>query len=246
MAIYVITGKPRHGKTYYMSTLVVKMLKQKRRIFSNIKLNFGVGALKKFSEDLVGDWSEKLDRSNPNKQVFYWSNIHEWEHFENGVILVDEAQRYFNARQWLMLSQDTEMKLQQHGKDNLDVWATTQHYSRIDITLRYLVEKFYIVKTILGKPNNKKPFLGLKRFRIVELDLEDIEDYYDLLKKEKFYKEHPDLEPTLEVVKTFRWFRKKYAIIYDTYAKVKESLAMPLVHKTRSCPECGKELITHV
>lgn len=238
MAIYAVTGKPRHGKTYFIATLVPKMLKHKERIFSNIQFNLGVGSLKKWNADIVGDIYNPADLANPEKLLFYWRHIHQWEHMEKGTIIADEGTRYFNARQWALLSEDTEIKLQQHGKESLDIWLTTQHYTRLDVSLRLLVERFYIVKTIFGNPDNLKPFLGLKLFRVVNMELEDLEDYYQMLKR-------PDLKLELDVKSKTMIFRKKYAKSYNTLELVGKSESMPLVHKSRKCPICGKEEITH-
>lgn len=239
MAIYVITGKPRHGKTYFLAKLAVGMLKNGERVFSNLKFNLGVGALKKFDESIVGDYSNLQDRNNSKKLLFYWSHIHEWEHFVAGNILVDELTVYFNPRQWDLLSDDTEVKLRQHGKEDLDIWGTTQHYSRIDVAMRQIVEKFYIVTTVFGSPDNKKRYLGLKRFSIVGLYLEDIEDYYNLIK-------FPDREMQLDYEKFGMWFRKKYAVVYDTRQKVGRSELPSLVHRERTCSDCGKVMISHI
>lgn len=242
MAIYAITGRPRHGKTYWLVSLIPKMLKNKERVYSNIKLNLGVGALKKYDESIVGDLYNPKDIANPDKLIFYWRNIHEWNHMTKGNIIADEGTRYFNARQWAMLSEDTEIKLQQHGKEDLDIWLTTQHYTRLDVSLRLLVEKFYIVETTWGTPDNKKPgftSLWLKYFSIVGLELEDIEDYYQMLK-------HPEMEIDIPYEAFSVRFKMKVAMCYDTRQAVGRSESMPLVHKTRSCAICGKMVITHV
>jgi len=239
MAIYIITGRPRQGKTYYLATLICKMLKNGERVFSNIKINVGVGALKKLDQSIVGDFTKKEDLDNPEKLLFYWSNVHDWEHMNKGNIIVDEAQRYFNARQWALLSEDTEIKLQQHGKEDLDVWATTQHYSRIDVTLRILVEDFFLVRTVIGNPNNKRPFLGIKLFKILSMPLETIEKFYQL-------ETMPELQDKLEYSSQIKLFRKKYAVTYNTLEKVGRSASMPLVHRSRTCPICGEEKITHL
>lgn len=263
MAIYAITGRPRHGKTYYLATIICDMIKHGERVYSNIKINLGEGALKKvhcdcelkainenelpkyengkkhYEECIIGDIYNPKDIANPNKILFYWRNIHEWNHMTNGNIIADEGTRYFNPRQWAMLSEDTEIKLQQHGKEDLDIYTTTQHYTRLDLTLRLLVEKFYIVRTTWGNPDNKKPFLGLKRFKITEVELEDIEDWYQMQKR-------PELELDIPTHTFGKWFRKKYAKVYDTRQAVGRSESMPLVHKIRTCPICGKKEIKHV
>jgi len=58
-----------------------------------------------------------------------------------------------------MLSDETEMKLQQHGKEDLDIYATNQHFTRIDKTLRIIVESYFNVEMIFGSPDNKKRWL---------------------------------------------------------------------------------------
>jgi hypothetical protein len=238
MAIFAITGKPRHGKTYYLARKVAEFLKRGERVYSNVFINLGTGALKKFNTEIVGDLYKKEDRDNPDKLLFFWRNIHEWNHMEKGNIIVDEMTRYFNPRQWAQLSEDTEIKLQQHGKEDLDIWGTVQHYTRIDVTLRLLVEKFAIVKMVFGNPNNRKSIFP-KRCRITFLELEDIDDYYSMIKR-------PDLNLEIEVQQKGFWITKKYKNIYDTRQQVGRSETMPLVHKTRSCEICGKEVITHV
>lgn len=241
MAIYAITGRPRHGKTMEMVRIGIELLKNKERVFSNVKLNLGIGALKKLKEDIIGDYANEIDRSNPEKLLFYWTNMHEWEHFEKGTILCDELQRYFNARRWDALSEDTELKLQQHGKDDLDIYGTTQYYTRIDKALRELVEVWYDVKTVIGNPDNLNPFLGLKFFKITTVEgIEFFEHYMNM-------QINPNLQLEIPHRNSYRRFRRKIAIAYDTRAKIGRSEPMPLVHKIRECnyPGCNKKLITH-
>lgn len=233
MSIYVVTGKPRHGKTFFIVRQIPRWLKNGERIFSNVKLNLGTGALKKFDDSLIGNINSESDLNNKNKQIFYWKNIHEWNKMNNGIILVDEAQRYFNARSWNQLSEETEIKLQQHGKEDLDVWATTQHFTRIDITLRILVEIFYKVEMTIGSPNNFKSWFP-KRINIQGWLLEDLERIERLGKKQL---ENDEMEP--ESSESY-WIRKKYYEIYDTRAQVGKSEPMPLIHQIRYCsnPNC--------
>ncbi len=238
MAIFVYTGKPRHGKTLELARIAYKLLRKKERVFSNLKLNLGKGVLKHAPLDIEGDFTKEEDRNNPKKLLFYWRNLHQWEHMKDGNIICDELTRYFNPRLWGQLSEETEIKLQQHGKESLNIYGTTQHYTRIDVTLRLLVEKFYIVKTIFGKATNKRPLL-FKVFKIWEIDLEDIDDFY-------YAQKHPDQEIKIDVKSHLRLFRKKYAVIYDTFQMVGHSEAMPLVHKVRVCGICGRNEIRHV
>lgn len=240
MAIYILTGRPRHGKTFKLARIVAQKLKHGERVYSNLKFNVGVGALKKLKPEIEGDWSKKEDRDNPKKLLFYWTNLHEIEHMNKGNIVMDEAQRYFNSRQWQELSTETEIKLQQHGKDDLNIYGTTQHFTRIDVSLRYLVEVWYDVETIFGSPNNNKIFLGIKIFRITAIEgVEYMQAYMDM-------KINPKLDLVIPGKKKIEFFRKKYAIIYDTRAKVGASTPMPLIHRERVCPDCGVTMTKHI
>lgn len=255
MAIYSIDGRPRNGKTYYVISQVPLWLKQNKRIYSNIKLfpdkiikkGFWFGQKKEYwSNDIAGQITNKSDRDNPQKKILYWRNIDEWNYMSNGVIIADEGQRYFNARMWSLLSEDTEIKLQQHGKENLDIFLTVQHYSRLDVTLRLLVERFFHIEMDGGKPDNIKRWFGLpKHISIKEYYLED------MIRAEQLGYRIPDedidgnktvfgVEP---ISRTGKYIRKSIFAMYDTYEQVGRSRSMPIikkcfVHTRYFCPDC--------
>lgn len=237
MAIHLLTGRPRHGKTYELVKIGIKKLIKGERVFSNVHLN--TDHFKKIPKNIIGDLYKKEDRDNSQKQLFYWQNLHDLEHMEKGTILCDEAQRYFNARRWPDLSEETEIKLQQHGKDNLDIFGTVQHYRRIDVSLRELVETWSDIETIFGNPDNKKPLFGIKIFKYTQIEgIELFEPYIA-------QKINPNLQLDIPHKKRVYFFRKKYGNAYDTLQKIAKSAEMPLIHGERTCPECGKTLITH-
>jgi len=188
MAIHCITGLPGKGKTYYMSHLAERFLKQGRMIYANYHLN-------------VPPEMEHL--------VHYWSNIYEINAFDEGVILMDEAQRYFNSRQWGLLSEDTEIKLQQHRKNGLDIYATTQHYTRLDVTLRILVHKFYVCTRF---------------WKIIRIQ----EFYLEAMDKANTSGENPSAIWTDFILQ-----RKKIYRFYDTNELVPKGKPAPLIHKER-------------
>jgi len=268
MSIYAITGKPRNGKTYFLARLIPRFLseyieeenyskihKEDRFpltdsfpvgcLYPNFKINLGKGALKKYPDRIVGNLHNEDDLKNPTKLIFYWSNITDWSLMKRrGRILCDEGQRYFNARQWAYLSPETEIKLQQHGKEDLDVWLTTQHVSRIDLSLRLLLHFIGICKVTFGNPDNRKTWLP-KRFQITWHYLEDIERWE---KQREIINPHTgqpyplSLEPVESEV---FWLRKKYACLYDTRQKVGRSDLVPLQHRevyceNDYCPQHGR------
>jgi len=236
MAIFIITGKPRHGKTYWLASQIPRWLKEAKnegvKLYPNFKINYELLGY----ENIEGDIYSAADRDDPTKLIYYWRNINAWNYMSKGRILVDEASRYFNPRKWAMLSEDTEVKLQQHGKEDLTIWGTTQHYSRLDVTLRILVERFLDVQMIFGNPSNKKSLFP-KICRLREYYLEDME------RAERLGKENTQVEP---IYQEYFFIRKKYGNLYDTRAMVGRSDPMPLIHNKRTCPVCKKEVISHL
>jgi|GEM_PF-6564168 len=185
--------------------------------------------------NIIGDLDCPEDLANEKKQVFFWRNMRDWNKMKSGIIIADEGTRYFNPRKWSMLSEETEIKLQQHGKEDLDIYLTTQHYSRLDITLRVLIETFIHAEKIIGAPgsNPRTPF-GL--IKLTEHYLEDMD------RMERASKE--DVE-AMTISTEYLFIRKKYAATYDTRQMVGKSDTMELWHEERSCAKCGKIAISH-
>lgn len=252
MAIYVVDGKPRHGKTAWLMSHVPQWTKEARdhgwKIFSNVKINVEnirwIRKAYKNPKDCIGDLYKKKDRENPKKIIFYWQNIDEWNLMRHGTIICDEATRYFNARKWQALSADTEIALQQHGKLDLDCYLTTQHFSRLDATLRILCESFFRVERVWGWGNTT--LLA----RVSEHYLEELERYERNPETYKRVKEGEEEEGGEEVYHESFWISRYVKRLYDTRQAVLASRPMPLKHEVRYCldPKCRlhkKGKITH-
>ena len=252
MAIYVVDGKPRHGKTAWVMSHAREWLDEAQdsgfRLFSNVKINLAAkGLCKKYNNSNIGDILNPKDLADPNKLLFYWRNIDEWNYMTKGRIICDEATRYFNARQWARLSPDTEVKLQQHGKEELDIWAITQHYTRLDTTLRIMCEKFFRVERVWGWGN--RTYLC----RISEHQLEDL-DRYEAYLAQVSKDEAKGIEKPEEYSYEHFWIVGRPIHWYDTKAMVLPSREMPLKHHKLYCedPNCpahgikaGKPKIIH-
>ena len=239
MAIYLVTGKPRHGKTYFVIRSASHWIKRGERIYSNVffdlKSKFFSRYYKKHNlsaEKILGDLNNPKDLANPDKQVFYWRSIRDWNKMTKGVIIADEGTIYFNPRKWASLSEETERKLMQHGHEDLDIWVTCQHYSRIDVSLRILAERILVVKKVLGGIRNKKRIWGV--IRVTEHFLEDMERIDRTL--------DPEERALYTVYKQYFLIRRKYATLYDTRQMVGRSGTTDLFHAEQYCEndDCPK------
>lgn len=246
MAISIVDGLPRHGKTAWLINKHIKdwlkdAYENGYKVYSNVFINVeNIKFIQKHYKkpaDCIGDIENEKDRKNPKKILYYWRNIDTWNFMTRGTIIVDEATRYFNARRWAMLSEDTEIKLQQHGKDRLDIWGTTQHWSRLDVSLRVLCEDFYRVERVFGMSNTT--YIS----KISCHTLEQLEKWEG--NRMQLVKNDETGEETMEDVTDYTYFmpwapwRKQ---LYDTAQPVGASKPMPLKHIERFCPVPGCKL----
>lgn len=147
--ITIITGKPGAGKTLFMTYTALEMFLQGYDVYANWKLDFSTYIEKKKIK------KEKLG------QVFFWSEIPELLHIKGGQIFIDEAQGYFDSREWVEMPPSAKQKFSAHrhdvGKDEagniipLDVFAGVQHMSNIDKRIRDLGQNFAEVRNIFRK-----------------------------------------------------------------------------------------------
>ena len=165
MAVHIITGLPGSGKTYFLVTKALKFLAEGRVVYSNFWI----------------DWS--------GSGLVYWEKVQELQNVKDGVIIMDEAQIYFNARKWDFLDEKLKYKLQQHRKDGLDVGGSVQNIKRLDVVMRELVSHYYEVKRIGS-------LCWLRRFHIYDsekMKREKLDSKWFILRK-KFFQKYDTLK----------------------------------------------------
>lgn len=119
-------GAPGVGKSTYLALQARKALKKGRKVYSNYHI---LGC-------------HKID---PN---FDFGNIL----LEDGLIIVDEAGREHNSRDWQRFTKEAYTFYSQHRHYNLDIILAVQHWERLDLTIKELVQEIHIVKhTILPR-----------------------------------------------------------------------------------------------
>jgi hypothetical protein len=154
--IRAYTGKTGSGKTYLMIKDAYKFWKKGIDIYSNTKLEF------------KASWYHR--KNHKYGEINYFEEITEVIDIKHGLVLFDEAQVLFNARNWESLPDEFQYKLQQHRKHKIDLICTTQNLGTIDITYRRLIHSWNHCKNILQLGSSPKIFFGL--FQIEEKDID--------------------------------------------------------------------------
>lgn len=190
--INIITGKPGAGKTLFMTYQALTMIRQGYNVYANWKLDF---------TDYID--KKKLDRSKLGN-VYFWSEIPELLHIKGGQIFIDEAQGYFDSREWQEMPPSAKQKFSAHRHDvkknndgeiiPLDIWAGVQHTSNIDKRIRDLGQNFIEVKNIFRRV-----------FMVSHFELHDLKD--DTVKRKA-------------IKRRFFLFNKSKADCYNTHEAV--------------------------
>jgi hypothetical protein len=144
--ITIVTGKPGAGKTLFMTYKALDMFLKGYDVYANWKLDFTHYVVRK-----------KIDIRKVGR-VYFWSEIPELLHIKGGQIFIDEAQGYFDSREWQDMPPSAKQKFSAHRHDvkkdkdgktiPLDIWAGVQHTGNIDKRIRDLGQHFMEVKNM--------------------------------------------------------------------------------------------------
>lgn len=213
--IYAFTGKTGSGKTYRMVQDAYHKWRRGVDVYSNTILFFGNKKLNWVEKILCKLKIQKAERG----KITYFEDISEILEAKDGIILFDEAQVLFSARQWEKLSDDFIYKLQQHRKHKLDLYCTTQNMGTIDIMYRRLVQRWFHHECIfqIGKSMS---FLGL--FKIKEKDIDLLYNSVDDLQV-------PDIKVNYFLIHKFK--RRLYDTFYDIGFKAYKSVCLVLYNQ---------------
>lgn len=155
--IFGITGKPGSGKSYTLTKIAKQQLENGADVFANFKIDERNFKLKKnklrffivlnyvlrfwnlFKKDKFRLLPEYIQKGT----LFYWSDLEQFQDITNAVLIMDEAQTYFNAKEWQKMRKQDIIKFQQHRKQGLDIYCGMQNLSRIDKEVRLLCAYIY-------------------------------------------------------------------------------------------------------
>ncbi len=157
MAIYLIVGQPRHGKSQFAAKMAYeyhqKNIDIQKRIDSG-KFNPETDIVRQIYSDIEGH-AEKCD--------FILKAPHDWREVPNdSIIFMDEIHKRpeYCDSDGKMSQNPMIVDLTTHGHQNKDIILMTQDPERLNKGIRKLVEKMYLVK----RPIQKPPFATIYEF----------------------------------------------------------------------------------
>jgi len=123
--IYAVTGKPGTGKSYYFVHEVKEFLERGVNVYSIIDID-------ESKLNLKPRWRKKLGT------LFTFNGLQDFKYIFDGIVFLDEAGSFFEAREWAKFSPDDRQKFQQHRKMELDIYLGVQSFTRLDSSIREL------------------------------------------------------------------------------------------------------------
>ncbi len=206
MAINLITGKPGSGKTAYLAKLVKeKFLPNGVQVYSYFRLKFN------------------------DSRIKYFKEISEIQSYRNAVVILDEAQIWFNARKWNLLPASLQYALQQHRHKGIDIWGAVQNLQRLDIIVRELVAKYYEVKKIMGSRD--------------EIGRERTQNPWGIFRICEFHPEEAGkIKRQILGLKFFR-INKELCDFYNTFAEYENEEENLIYVPVKICPLCKHKKI---
>ena len=157
MAIYLIVGQPRHGKSQVAAKIAYeyheKNIEIQKRIDSG-KFNPQIDIVREIYSDIEGH-AEKCDFIKPAPKD--WRDVP-----PDSIIFMDEIHKRpeYCDNDGKMSQNPMIVDLTTHGHHNKDIILMTQDPERLNKGIRKLVEKMYLVK----RPIQKPPFATIYEF----------------------------------------------------------------------------------
>lgn len=149
MAIYLIVGQPRHGKSQFAVSLAHAI--HENNLKFQKKLDGGNEELENSIREVYSDIEGHAEKTDYiSKAPLDWRDVP-----NNSIIFMDEIHKrpeYCDSDGKLSQNQMI-VDLTTHGHQNKDIYLMTQDPQRLNKGIRALVEKMYLVKRPIQKPN---------------------------------------------------------------------------------------------
>jgi zona occludens toxin (predicted ATPase) len=145
--IVLFEGFPGSGKSYDAVRKILSNLKKGRRVVTNID-----GIDQEHQQAAIQHYLDLDDFEISDRLIFLKSYqvLCFWDYVQPGdIIVIDEAQNFFNARDWQKESNRNFGKwASEHRHNGNDLFLITPNQGRIDSSVRELVEWYYRYKKL--------------------------------------------------------------------------------------------------
>ena len=132
------SGLPGSGKTTYLTQIALKTFKKGSMVYSNYPIYFKYKGLT-FTSRVISSRDEMLIQP----------------YVPGDIIIIDEAQTWFNSREFKNFTKDLLEFFTGHRHIGIDIYIGVQYPQRIDVVIREIVDtyhwfsKIFIFKSIL-------------------------------------------------------------------------------------------------
>jgi len=157
--IEIFTGRLGGGKTYSAVQRLIKLFLRGGIVYTNIKLNHDA-----INSYFIKKHGLQLDL---NRQAVFLSNDQIGEFYKYvtagqddvpTMVIIDEAQLFFNSRDWAKTGREVLTFLTQTRKVQVDIILITQHQDNIDKQFRRLVQFYWSFRDM---QKFRLPLLGI-------------------------------------------------------------------------------------
>lgn len=123
--VTIVFAAPRQGKTYWATSKAVHALKKgKQKVFTNYPVFY------------------------KNKSTLVWESGYETEPITDSLIIIDEAYRYFNSRNYKNFTDEEHFFFATSGQNENDIILIAHSPARLDTVIREIASLFLFVKKI--------------------------------------------------------------------------------------------------
>jgi len=225
--ITVVTGLPGSGKSVDTAYRALRLLRRNKQWFRK------TGQLRKVASNIK--FSKRIE-DKYGSYITYWEDPLELCRMKDVDIIWDEIATHLDSTQWQNLPLGVKRFLQQHRKRGIDIFANTQSFKTIDVSMRRLVERLYHLQKLFGSRSPSPTRLPVKFvWGLVLKRLVDPESY-EGEKVDYQYK-----------MWTFFWLDKKTCEVFNTTQEILIGKYPPLRHMVRECedPHCDFQKVIH-
>jgi hypothetical protein len=226
--IEIYVGLPGSGKSLRTAEIVMQLLRRNkkyykrsgivRQLYSNMRLNPSI-------EDEYKGF------------IKYWTDPSELVKVRDVDIVWDEVATYLDSTQWQNVPLELKRWLQQHRKFGIDIYGNTQDFPMIDISMRRLVHRAFLMKKLVGSRDKSATRPAPKRVWGLIIMREIDPASYTADKTEYRF-----------VSSSFMFIKRSLCDVFDTTQEIKTGQYPPLRHIKRDCAndDCTFHKIIHV